>query len=1187
MAACVDWAAVCARVDDYLEGQPSDPFQISTVVVPGAAHRRALSQHLATRSARTDRQICAGIEMPEFSGLRRRIESQVLGFNSDDDPWRPPTLTMHIAQLVRSHADRIDHGTTDDWFAPIAHYLRPIGSDLGQRPGRLLGFADDFAQLILGYEAHRPELLLSWDRGGDVDALGSPLSADDQWQPFLWRELTARLPLPHSAARLEALERALANDKETFGAALPRNIAVITLEGFNARDTAFIRVLAEHIPVAIWQLGAPPSDQDGSALRKRYGRARDKAWRRLTALGPVTTQIADETCARPRTSALTRLQDELRSAAAPGSAIRDHISSGNDGPEAVTTKQVDADIDPHEVPPGSGSDQRELDKSVQIHLSHGPDRQVEVLRELLCGLFDEDPTLQPRDVVVMCTDVPQFAPLLQADFQATAATGLHPGHSLRAKVAGPALERPNQVLALVVALFGLPESRATSQDLVDICSLGPVAARFGFDDDALATLPQLLSSAEVRWGIDSNHRRAHGLAGIRQSTWVSGIDRMLAGLVMSDNPSSRLDTVVPIAHLESTDASLIGGLAEFVSRVRMHLGIFATPATMPQWRDRILAVISDLTEVGIDEQWQVNNIAQELDRLDAHSWRGTEAAATSREDQLGASNEDEGAGMEIPGSPAQNESVLLNASDVSAMVRRLLRRGRGRADFGTGSLVICGLGDMQALPHRVVVLLGVDDAHFPPRVAHNHDDLLSRRTVVSTRIDTDARARQQFLDAILCAQDKLLVIGRGIDELTGERLPTPVVISDLIAATSPTTDSTALPTPAVPGALVSAHTLQPYDAENFRFAGQPPVSFDHQALKGARALAAPSSGALPRWWQTHRKADDEQPAQTRLDVDQLIEFYRDPAAAWFTATFGFRPRDQDSPMETELPLASSPLVAYTTGTQMLNALLAGESSQSIEANQLLSGSLPPDRLGREELMELWPQVQAIADQVSLVREQGGTSVSQPIEVRLLGSGASLSGQAQLFGDRLLVYRFARLKAKDLLGAWIQLLASVASGLPVRSCELLMRGNQTSLAAPSRDEAMRLLTELVAVRHRGLRDFLPLPLEAALRFVQAQRRGGAGSDRAASFAFNRDVAYSALWKDHLMIDWPTLLAIPAESEDPLNTSHSRFKNLAKWLFDPIEAARDNSGMRPAADAWGSSTTQYGPGSPAGSSTGRRP
>src|SRR5690606_20369378 len=56
------------------------------------------------------------------------------------------------------------------------------------------------------------------------------------------------------------------------------------------------------------------------------------------------------------------------------------------------------------------------DRSVQVHSCHGLTRQVEVLRTVLLELLDRDPTLQPRDVVVMTPDVDAVAPLVGAVF---------------------------------------------------------------------------------------------------------------------------------------------------------------------------------------------------------------------------------------------------------------------------------------------------------------------------------------------------------------------------------------------------------------------------------------------------------------------------------------------------------------------------------------------------------------------------------------------------------------------------------------------------------------------------------------------------------------------------------------------------------------------------------------------------
>ena len=88
------------------------------------------------------------------------------------------------------------------------------------------------------------------------------------------------------------------------------------------------------------------------------------------------------------------------------------------------------------------------DRSVQVHAAHGSARQVEVLRDVLVGLLDDDPTLEPRDIVVLCPDIDVYAPLFHAAFGLGGVVGPgeggHPAHRLRLRLAdrGLAADQP-------------------------------------------------------------------------------------------------------------------------------------------------------------------------------------------------------------------------------------------------------------------------------------------------------------------------------------------------------------------------------------------------------------------------------------------------------------------------------------------------------------------------------------------------------------------------------------------------------------------------------------------------------------------------------------------------------------------------------------------------------------------------
>ena len=62
----------------------------------------------------------------------------------------------------------------------------------------------------------------------------------------------------------------------------------------------------------------------------------------------------------------------------------------------------------------------EDDTSIQTHSCHSPMREIEVLHDWLLYMFEGDPGLLPKDVLVMTPDIETYAPLVQAVFDVQA-----------------------------------------------------------------------------------------------------------------------------------------------------------------------------------------------------------------------------------------------------------------------------------------------------------------------------------------------------------------------------------------------------------------------------------------------------------------------------------------------------------------------------------------------------------------------------------------------------------------------------------------------------------------------------------------------------------------------------------------------------------------------------------------------
>ena len=158
--------------------------------------------------------------------------------------------------------------------------------------------------------------------------------------------------------------------------------------------------------------GHPPRSAPVAAApqRRAVAGARRRAWRDPPPRRHQPSRGPPSAAGNPRPR-------PARTAAQPAGRPCDRrISSARRQPRPNTLLGwLQSDIAANAVRP-QGRKLADGDRSVQVHSCHGPARQIDVLREVLLGLLEDDPTLEPRDIVVMCPDIETYAPLIVADF---------------------------------------------------------------------------------------------------------------------------------------------------------------------------------------------------------------------------------------------------------------------------------------------------------------------------------------------------------------------------------------------------------------------------------------------------------------------------------------------------------------------------------------------------------------------------------------------------------------------------------------------------------------------------------------------------------------------------------------------------------------------------------------------------
>jgi len=759
------------------------------------------------------------------------------------------------------------------------------------------------------------------------------------------------------------------------------------------------------------------------------------------------------------------------------------------------------------------------DRSVQIHSCHGPARQIDVLREVLVGLLADDPTLEPRDILVMCPDIETYAPLIVAGFGlADVSYAGHPAHRLRVRLADRALTQTNPLLGVIAQLLALAGGRATASEVLNLVHAQPIRNRFGFSDDDLVDITDLVRQSNVRWGFDKEYREPYGLHGVLHNTWRFGLDRMLLGVTMSEDANAYLGHTLPLDDMSSNRIELTGRFAEFVDRLQHVADSLAGQRTLREWLSALSDGLDALTRTFDADGWQASQVQREFGDVLA------------------------GAGP--------RDGTTLHLPDVRALLERRLTGRPSRANFRTGTLTVCTMVPMRSVPHRVVCLVGLDDGVFPRQGAADGDDALARDPLTGER-DIRSEDRQLLLDAINAASDAVVITYTGFSDSSGQHRPPSVPLVELLDALDNTTPDR------VRDRVVTKHPLQPFDIRNAMPGklGVPGQPFTFDATIPAAARAALGDRPAPPTFEP--KEPLLVPALTELTVDELVAFFKNPVKGFFRALDYTLPWDVDG-VKDDIPVGLDHLEQWGVGQRLLDDLLADIPADKAAHLEYRRGTVPPGTLGWQQLDKLLEQSSPIAKAAATHR----TNEPRPFDVDIpLDDACRLVGTVSpVYSDGLVSATYSRLGPKHLIEAWIRLVALKAA-VPEREWAAWCIGRGPSSRNPlssrtfvAPDDPVAALRDLVDLYAAGRREPLPLPLKTSYKWAEERHAGHDPTQSAADVwkpgfgdGENTEPAHQRVWGEHAAL---TALLGPPRAGETFPEENSRLGVLAMRLWKPV-------------------------------------
>lgn len=742
----------------WMQRYPLAPLENDVVLVQSNGIAQWLKLALAADPDSPDGAglgIAAALEFSLPSRFLWRAYRAVLGEQAvpQQSPFDKDALTWRLMRLL----PQLMSLTV---YAPLRRFL---DDDHDRR--KRFQLSGKLADLFDQYQVYRADWLDAWAAGDDVliQARGERTALPDEqrWQAALWRallddvaamELSPAADSGRAAVHAEFMQRVAQWQTEPRPAGLPRRLIVFGISALPRQSLEVLAALSRWSQVLMcihnpcehyWADIVPDKDLLRTAHRRQQ--------RRLGS-PPVLTEDLVLSHAHPLLAAWGKqgrdfigLLDEHDSDASRAgylpqfAAIEQRIDLFSSPGQGSMLQQLQDDIlqlrPLHEtqslwpaVDPGQ-------DTSIRFHEAHSPQREVEILHDQLLAAFNADPSLRPRDIIVMVPDIDRYAPHIQAVF------GLPDTDDWRYipySVADQSQRRVNPLISATEQLLGMTQSRFTVSDLLDLLDVPALRQRFEIHETDLPLLRRWITGANIRWGLHAEQRGSLDLpanqAMAAQNTWLFGLRRMLLGYAAGANAQA-WQGIQPYDEMGGLDAALLGPLLRFFDTLDASWRSLRGSATVDTWCQRLDTLLADFfSDDDADQAYTLQQL-----RAGLEAWQDAATAAELTE--------------ELPLSVVKE--YWLAQMDDSHLSQR----------FFAGSVTFATLMPMRAIPFRRVCLLGMNDGDYPRTRVPMDFDLMGRdyRPGDRSRREDD---RYLFLEALLSAREHLHIswVGRSITD---------------------------------------------------------------------------------------------------------------------------------------------------------------------------------------------------------------------------------------------------------------------------------------------------------------------------------------------------------------------------------------------------------------------------------------
>ncbi len=840
-------------------------FEPECIVVQSKGMAAWLNMGLSERFG-----VWANSDFPHPRQLIQRIFRATLGQEGEQiQQFNRQRLTFAVHTLLPDFLD-------DPCFAPLNRYL-----EQGELR-KSLQLAQRIAYIFDQYVVYRPEMIRAWDKSKEpAEDLGQ-----ECWQPKLWRALSKHLGAWSPAELLLKAHEKAYTGEFIKADLLPKRVCLFGIAGLPPVYLSLISALAKTVPVhfflhapceAFWADILPQAEIDKIAALQgsddlQYYEAGHPLLASLGSMGRDFQLMLEESASYYEPFPDLFVGNEHTSTML--ASLQRDILELNHRPTYGDLQNLTID---------------NRDRSITLHSCHSPLRELEVLQDQLLDIFSDNTHMQPRDIVVMLPDVESYAPLIDAVFDRRP----DDPRFIPYNVADRSALAEFSLIDAFLKILLLCQGRFAAPDVVELLEFEAIRMRFGIRGKDLPMLRTWVAQSGIRWGINESHRQKHQQPKERQNTWQFGFDRLFLGFAMRTDSAEFCGNILPYPEIEGQGAEVLGCFAHFCEALFDTSVTFEQEQNVSAWQQTFFALIDTFFNPESPDAWQLQKLRDVIDEI-----------ASEAEDGGFVGN--------------------LDVDSIYALIYEKVAEPGNARGFLTGGVTFCAMLPMRSIPFKVVAILGLNDGVYPRQEYPYSFDLLARHPRLGDRSKRNDD-RYIFLEALLAAQERILISYVGHDVQDGSAMPPSVVVEELVdcLAQSYAADGTEdeisfdQQREIILSHLLTVHPLQPYSRHYFDKQNNRLFSYAKEFCEAALLQGQGDQNTVKRFLARPLVAKAPAELPQDLSLEALMRFFNLPIRSFMQNKLHLFFREDEEEMPDREPIALSPLEKYTLGKELL------------------------------------------------------------------------------------------------------------------------------------------------------------------------------------------------------------------------------------------------------------------------------